>query len=426
MNILHISTTQDGGAAFCARRIHKALESKGVESRRLFAFCGNPMPDDIKGDLVKPDSWFGLSYKIFKVIRIAASFIPGYTNCFSLRRRLNKDNKKLPKPLYIHQPLSEYHQLSNHSLVQWADIIHLHWVSDFIDYPTFFKGVNKPIVWTLHDDFPAVGVMHSCADKSIVPDTIKEIDDLCRKIKREGVSCKKDIYPIAISQRMKGIIESSDVLSGYRPTLIPNGIETRLFKQYEKLEARSFVNEKFVHSKILTKDSKVFLFSSYNIWTENKGLLRIIESLEHVKCLGKVLLVVGSTKNISLPKASFPIYCTGLINDTDVLSKVYSSADFYIQASYEESFGQTPLEAMSCGTPVISTPTGISSELIKDFNGVLCRGFDATDLSMSIETALIKSYDSKKIRQFVLDNYDYSKIAENYIDLYKHIKNGIS
>ena len=198
MNILHISTTQDGGAAFCARRIHKALESKGVESRMLFAFCGNPMPDEIKGDLVKPDSWFGLSYKIFKVLRIAASFIPGYTNCFSLRRRLNKDNKKLPQPLYLHQPLSEYHQLSNHSLVHWADIIHLHWVSDFIDYPTFFKGVNKPIVWTLHDVFPAVGVMHNNANKSTVPDSIKEIDDLCRKIKREGVSCKRDIYPIAI------------------------------------------------------------------------------------------------------------------------------------------------------------------------------------------------------------------------------------
>lgn len=423
MRVLHISTTQDGGAAWCARRIYKAIESKGIDSRMLFAFCGEPMPDDIKGDLVKPDSWFGLSYKVIKVLRIAASYIPGHTNSFSFQRRMDRVNRKLPQPLYLHHPLSEYHHLANHPLVKWADVIHLHWVSGFVDYPTFFKGVNKPVVWTLHDHYPAVGVMHNCASKSSVPVPLKEIDDYCRHIKREGISSKKDIYLVAISLQMKSLIESSDVLSGYQPTLIPNGIETRIFKQYEKQEAMSFFNEKVAHSPLLKKESKVFVFSSYNIWNENKGLLRVIEALEQVKCEGKVLIVVGLTKGRALPLASFPIYCTGLIKDTNVLSKIYSSADFYIQASYEESFGQTPLEAMSCGTPVISTPTGISPELMNDFNGVLCHGFDATGLCIAIGNALIKTYDSKKIRQYVQDNYEYCKIAEKYIDLYNHITN---
>lgn len=423
MRVLHISTTQEGGAAWCARRIHKAIERKGIDSRMLFAFCGEPMPNDIKGYLVKPDSWFGLSYKVIKVLRMAASYIPGYTNSFSLQRRIDRVNSKLPQPLFLHHPLSEYHHLANHPLVQWADVIHLHWVSGFVDYPTFFKGVNKPVVWTLHDHYPAVGVMHLCANKSMVPLPLMEIDDYCRHIKRDGLSCKRDIYPVAISQQMKTLIESSDVLSDYKPTIVPNGIETQIFKQYKKQEARSFFNEKVSHSSLLTKESKVFMFSSYNIWNENKGLLRVIEALKQVKCEGKVLVVLGLTKGEKLPMASFPIYCTGLIKDVNVLSKIYSSADFYIQASYEESFGQTPLEAMSCGTPVISTPTGISPELIKDFNGVLCSGSDTTDLCIAIDNALIKTYDSEKIRQYVHDNYEYSKIAEKYIELYSHITN---
>ena len=421
MRVLHISTTQDGGAAWCARRIYKAIESKGIDSKMLFAFCGEPMPDDIKGDLVKPDSWFGLSYKVFKVLRMAASYIPGHTNSFSLQRRIDGVNSKLPQALYLHHPLSEYHHLANHPLVQWADVIHLHWVSGFVDYPTFFKGVNKPVVWTLHDHYPAVGVMHYCASKSSVPGPLKEIDDCCRHIKREGISGKKDIYPVAISLQMKSLIESSDVLGGYQPTLIPNGIEIQHFKQCEKQEARCFVNDRIIHKQRLTKDSKVFMFSSYNIWNENKGLLRVVDALEQIECEGKVLLVVGSVKQLPPPEASFPIFCTGVLNDTDVLSRVYSAADFYIQASFEESFGQTPLEAMSCGTPVISTPTGISPELIKDFNGVLCCGFDAKSLAMAIDTALTKTFDNQMIRRDVQDNYEYSKIAEKYIDLYRRI-----
>ncbi len=368
MKVLHISTTQDGGAAWCARRIYKAVEDNGIDSRMLFAFCGEPMPDNIKGDLVKPDSWYGLSYKIVKVMRMAASYTPGYTNSFSLQRRLDRDNAKLSQPLYLHHPLSEYHQLANHPLVKWADVIHLHWVSGFVDYPTFFRGVNKPVVWTLHDHYPAVGVMHYCSNKALVPGPLKEIDDYSRRIKIEGMSSKRNIFPVAISLQMKALIESSDVLGCYKPTLIPNGVETRQFKHYNKHEAQSFVNERLVRSQLLTKESKVFMFSSYNIWNDNKGLFRVIEALEHVKCGEKVLVIVGSAKNKALPNASFPIYCTGLINNTNVLSKIYSSADFYIQASREESFGQTPLEAMSCGTPVISTLTGISPELIKDFN----------------------------------------------------------
>ena len=40
-----------------------------------------------------------------------------------------------------------------HQELQEFDIINLHWVSDFIDFPTFFKGLqsHQRVVWTLHD-----------------------------------------------------------------------------------------------------------------------------------------------------------------------------------------------------------------------------------------------------------------------------------
>jgi hypothetical protein len=43
------------------------------------------------------------------------------------------------------------YNITKHPLVQEADIIHLHWVANFLDYRSFFKQIQKPIVWTLHD-----------------------------------------------------------------------------------------------------------------------------------------------------------------------------------------------------------------------------------------------------------------------------------
>ncbi|TAE46946.1 MAG: hypothetical protein EAY69_07690, partial [Cytophagales bacterium] len=54
---------------------------------------------------------------------------------------------------------SAYNILSHH-LVKEADIIHLHWVAHFLDYASFFKKINKPVVWTLHDKNPLNGGFH--------------------------------------------------------------------------------------------------------------------------------------------------------------------------------------------------------------------------------------------------------------------------
>ena len=50
--------------------------------------------------------------------------------------------------------------VSKSNLVKEADIIHLHWVGDFVDLPSLSKKVNKPIVWTLHDENLFCGIRH--------------------------------------------------------------------------------------------------------------------------------------------------------------------------------------------------------------------------------------------------------------------------
>ena len=110
-----------------------------------------------------------------------------------------------------------------------------------------------------------------------------------------------------------------------------------------------------------------------------------------------------------------------MINNHDILAKYYSAADYLLQGSYEETFSQTPLEAMSCGTPVISTPCSGATDVIRSFNGVKCNGYDADSIADGIKEVLNKQYDAEIIRQYIVDNYRYEKIAQQYISLYESI-----
>lgn len=61
---------------------------------------------------------------------------------------------------------------------------------------------------------------------------------------------------------------------------------------------------------------------------------------------------------------------TGSLGE-DEMAALYRAADVYVQASYGESFGLAPLEALSCGTPVVATGWGGVLEFLDDSNSWL-------------------------------------------------------
>lgn len=322
--------------------------------------------------------------------------------------RLYEVNRKLPKRMYLHHPLSNFKGLAKHPLVRWADIIHLHWVPEFVDYPTFFKEINKPIVWTCHDMLPALGVMHFESEYTRCPDVLRPMEMQCRKIRRKGIEAS-DITFVGLSEMMCKILKNSEVTQGFPCRMIHNGVDVRLFDR----------------RRMFSPDVTTFLFSSHGIHDERKGLCRIVEALE---CLGtndiQLWCLGNNFEGKALPKVSFLIKHLGNIVDQEFLSMIYSSADFFINASYEEAFAQTPLESMACGTPVISTPCSGAKDLIRDFNGVVCNGFSTSDLKEGIQTALSRRYDHSEIRKYIVENFSSEKIAKRYIELYREIIEG--
>lgn len=419
MKVLHINKGQVGGASWCARRINNALVKQGIDSKMLFAE-GDIMPEGINGAIANKDNSIWYTNWFTTKVKHLINRLPFYMDADKMTSVFESLNSKLPPSKYLHHPFSDYKNIAYHPLVKEVDIIHLHWVPEFIDYPTFFKHVKKPIVWTLHDMFPAVGAMHFESAYSVLPKELENIDAQCRKIKKGGLDKSQKLYVVAISDMMKQIIKSSDVLKDFPVTLIHNGVDTRVFKPTDIIpsELKEFIS-------LLDKSTKIFMFSSFSIGDVRKGIDRVLIALENFKVEHNVniaLVAVGATdKKDILPKVSFPVCFTGRITDQEKLAMIYSNADFFINASYEEAFAQTPLEAMACGTPVISTPCSGASDLIKSFNGIICNGFDSNDLAEAIVKVLNRNYNSELIRKYIVDEYDYEKIAKQYIKLYEKV-----
>jgi glycosyltransferase involved in cell wall biosynthesis len=239
---------------------------------------------------------------------------------------------------------------------------------------------------------------------------LKSIDTYCRNIKREGVSKAKNLNIVAISEFMVDFCKNSYVLKGFPITLIHNGVDTTIFHPSDKQEARKKTG--------LQPNAVIFLFSSFFMDDPNKGIDRAVAALEKIDVPNKVIVCLGGLYEKVHIQSSFPVIFAGRINDPDQISLYYSAADYFLQCSYEETFSQTPLEAMACGIPVITTPCSGAIDIIRPFNGIICKGYDKDAIAKGIKEAMDKQYNSDELRHFIIDNFNYNIIAKQYISLY--------
>jgi glycosyltransferase involved in cell wall biosynthesis len=112
------------------------------------------------------------------------------------------------------------------------------------------------------------------------------------------------------------------------------------------------------------------------------------------------------------------------VNSDFRLSLLYSAADVFVIPSVQEAFGQTALEAMACGTPVVGSAVGGIPEIVQDnVTGWLVPAASPDALREAILKLL---HDSEKraqmsanCRRVVLENYTLEAQANRYENLYR-------
>lgn len=318
---------------------------------------------------------------------------------------------------------------------QEADIIHLEWINQgMLSLRNMQKILEsgKPVVWTLHDMWPATGICHltlscqnfqtQCGHCMYLPHHGSPNDLSYRVWKRkQKVYASGNIRFVACSNWLAAQAKASGLLQNHAVTTIPNPIDTHLFAPNDKVAAARRLG--------LPGDKQLVLFASQRITNENKGIQYLIEACQqlvaaHPEMKNKVGLVMLGGHAEELKDAfSLPTYSLGYVNDTKKIVDVYNAVDVFVLPSLSENLPNTIMEAMSCGVPCVGFDVGGIPEMIDHLqNGYVARYKDAASLAEGIAWILDKDTNgaelSRRCIHKVQTAYAQQHVAKHYMEVY--------
>jgi len=230
------------------------------------------------------------------------------------------------------------------------------------------------VILTLHDLWPLTGhCAHAlacerwltgcgrCPDLAAYPALRR--DDTAGNWRR-----KRDIYArsrlnVATPSRwlMEQVRRSMLAPAVVSSRVIPNGVDLDVFHRGERAEAR--------HRLGLPGGHAVLLFTGYrarrNGWKDYDTLRSAVRAVAERRLGRPVLFVVLGESGDPEPLADGQIRFVPFVDDPRVVADYYRSADLYVHAARADTFPNTVLESLACGTPVVATAVGGIPEQVR-------------------------------------------------------------
>ncbi len=411
MKILFLNTSERaGGAAVAANRLMQALQKQGTKVKMLVR--------DKQTDNTS-------------IVSVNTSYINKKLNYlrFVWERLIificNRFSKKHLFQISIANTGVDITQLS---IFKNVDIIHLHWINQgFLSLSDIKKITEsgKPIVWTMHDLWPATSICH-------YPDKCVKYKDKCRKCpmlehplwdlshqvaqQKEKISYST-IHFVGCSQWITQQAKESGLLQKAHFHSIPNAIPT-IFQPKEKIIARKELG--------LPIDKRLILFGAAKISDKRKGATYLIEACRKFSLNSTIeIVLMGNSGDELITLLPFRTHILGYLSDTEQIISAYSSADMFIIPSLEDNLPNTIMEAMACGTPCVGFNTGGIPEMIDhQLNGYVAKYMDADDLAKGIRWVLDYP-DKQKLSSACIEKvtrcYAEEVVAKQYMHLYQEI-----
>ncbi len=413
MRVLIVNTSENvGGAAVAANRLKEALNNNGIKAKMLVR---DKQTDDITVAQL-PQSWrqrWNFVWERFVVF---------------IRLHFRRDN------LFLIDIANAGTDITRTREFREADVIHLSWINQGMMSLGGIRKIlesHKPVVWTMHDLWPASSICHyardcrnfekKCGNCPLLPGGGSK-NDLSAKVwrrKRQLLS-RHSILFVTCSRWLGDMAKKSGLLAGQKVISIPNPIDTRVFKKENREEARLRVG--------LPEGKRLILFVSQRVTDTRKGMEyfvaainKLVEQHPQMKEDTAVAILGGQAEEVAgmLPLQAYPI---GFVNDEKKIAGIYNSVDLFVLPSLEDNLPNTIMEAMACGVPCVGFNTGGIPEMIDHMkNGYVAEYKNADDLARGIHWAMDEA-DHRQLadeaQRKVSACYSQYAVAMKYIEAY--------
>ncbi len=350
-----------------------------------------------------------------------------------VKSRIRREIDQLPLKRYLNRkpeifspawtPEWRAKQIARHD----PDIVHLHWIGGGFMRPETISQINVPIVWTLHDMWPFTGGCHvsnsctkyqeSCGACPHLASTKRT--DLANSVwTRKQIAWEENTFNlIAPSRWIASCAEKSSLFSGQPITVIPNGLNTNLFRPHPSGVFREQLDVDPSEDLVCFGSSHQAQYKGYDLL--HAALYQLVDRTDSIK-----LLSFGAKpkKNIL---SNIPVKHLGYLEGSS-LHELYSDADVIVVPSRKESFGQMASEALASGTPVVAfDATGLQDIVEHKKTGYLAEPYDPKALAEGIMWVLEENKKShrmsKRARRSAQREFAIENVVDHHLKLYNEL-----
>lgn len=295
------------------------------------------------------------------------------------------------------------------------DIVHLHNIHGYyLNVEQLFDYLKRhpqiKVFWTLHDCWAFTGhcayfdfsgcekwktQCFSCPQKNTYP-VSNVLDNSRNNYQRKKVAFTgvKDLTIVTPSRWLADLVRQS-YLKDYPVQVVNNGIDLAVFYPRQS-------DFRVIHNLV----DKFLIIGAASVWSPRKGFDDFI-SLAKMLPVNYRLVMVGLSpdKIKTLPSNIIGIHRT---DNPIALAEIYSAADVFFNPTYEDNYPTVNLEAIACGTPVITYDTGGSTESVSPEHGFVVAKGDVK--------AVVEVVKNLSLQPFAMGKLPVSFDKDNFVD----------
>ena len=393
-----------GGAAQVAWNLHRAFLERGLPACLA---VGRKLRDDASVQLVpndaRRDRWAHIWFAIGNVFSPLAGKVRGAGRLRSWVQMIGQPERRRD----IRRGVEDFNFPGTWNLLELTPqpptIVHYHNLhGGYFDLRALpWLSQQLPAVMTLHDAWLLSGhCAHSfdcerwkigcglCPDLTIPP-SIRRDETASNWLRKQAIYAKSRLYVATPSSWLMQKVEESMLARAIvESRVIPNGVDLSVFHPADRREVRARLG--------LPPDSSVLLFTAnqirQNVWKDYRTLraaiAQVAGNLPGVDLLFIALGEAGPAERIGRAEIRFVPYQ----QDAATVAGYYQAADGYVHAARADTFPNTVLEALACGTPVVATALGgIPEQIIHGETGLLVPPGMAESMAAAIVSLLTDS-----------------------------------